>query len=330
MAPSKIIAVVGATGNQGSSVAKVFLNLPGWNVRCVTRQPSSDKAKALAALGAELVQADLQDIESLSRAFQGVNAIFVNTSFLELHKTALDAGQDQATSTRISYEQELQQAKNAAIAASKVPGLERYVYSAFASITAASDGKYTRALHWESKAAAVDFIEKELPDLAKKSSFIYIGGYYTNPFLFPQRNPENGKYALVLPATTEMRFGVIDAAESTGYYVRALVEDEEPGTKLLAYDDDLSITQMIDAWTKVTREEAEFVHMPMQTMHELFGVPLEYLEAAAFVADFGYDAGIEGVVTPDQLKTKVERPSYQEYLLSLGAEHLLGSQEPKE
>lgn len=95
MAPSKIIAIVGATGNQGSSVAKVFLNLPGWNVRCVTRQPNSDKANALGALGADLVHADLKDIESLSRAFQGVNAIFVNTSFLEITQTALKAGKDQ-------------------------------------------------------------------------------------------------------------------------------------------------------------------------------------------------------------------------------------------
>ncbi|KAH7009941.1 hypothetical protein EDB80DRAFT_572797 [Ilyonectria destructans] len=120
MAPSKIIAIVGATGNQGSSVAKVFLNLPGWNVRCVTRQPNSDKAKALGALGADLVQADLKDIDTLSRAFQGVNAIFVNTSFVEITQAALEAGKDQTTGSRIAYDEELQYAKNAAIAASKV------------------------------------------------------------------------------------------------------------------------------------------------------------------------------------------------------------------
>lgn len=206
----------------------------------------------------------------------------------------------------------------------KIPGLEIYIYSAFTSINAASGGKYTRALHWESKAAAVAFIEKELPELAKKSSFIYIGGYYNNLFLLPQLNPENGKYSLVLPASAELHFGIIDAAESTGYYVRALVEEEEPGTKLLAYDDDVSIAQALEIWSKVSGTEADFVQMDMQTMHELFGVPLGYLEAAAFVADFGYTAGIEGVITPDQLKTKVKRPSYEEYLLSLGAEHLLG------
>ncbi|KAH8686518.1 hypothetical protein BGZ61DRAFT_355634 [Ilyonectria robusta] len=324
MAPSKIIAVVGATGNQGSSVAKVFLSLPGWNVRCVTRQPNSDKAKALGALGADLVQADLKDIESLSRAFQGVNAIFVNTTFLEITQTALEAGKDQITGSQIAHDEELQYAKNAAIAASKIPGLEIYIYSAFASINAASGGKYTRALHWESKAAAVAFIEKELPELSKKASFIYVGGYYDNLFLHPQLNPENGKYSLVLPTPAELRFGIINAAESTGYYVRALVEEEEPGTKLLAYDDDISIDQALEIWTKVSGTEADFAQMDMQTMHELFGVPLGYLEAAAFVADYGYTAGIEGVITPDQLRTKVKRPSYEEYLLSLGAEHLLG------
>ncbi|KAH7126138.1 hypothetical protein EDB81DRAFT_860742 [Dactylonectria macrodidyma] len=330
MAPSKIIAIVGATGTQGSSVAKVFLNLPGWHVRCITRDPTSDKAKVLAELGVELVQAELKDVESLSRAFQDATAIFVNTTFVEITQASLATGADEATSSQIAYEEELQLANNAATAASKVPGLERYVYSAFTSIKKASEGKYAKALHWEAKAAAVEFVENELPQLAKKSSFIYIGGYYTNPFLLPQRNPENGKYALVLPAPKELQFVIIDAGESTGHYVRALIEDEEPGTKLLAYDDDISIAEAIEVWSKISGEDAEFVQMPMQTMHEQFGVPLGYLEAAAFVADYGYTTGIEGVITPAQLKTRLKRPSYEEYLRSVGREKLLEVPAPKE
>ncbi|KAH7136734.1 hypothetical protein B0J13DRAFT_677577 [Dactylonectria estremocensis] len=329
MAPSKIIAVVGATGTQGSSVAKVFLTLPDWSVRCITRDPTSDRAKALAALGAELVQAELKDVESLSRAFQGANAIFVNTTFTEITQASLATGADEATSSQVAYEEELRLANNAAIAASRVPGLERYVYSGFTSIKKTSGGKYAKALHWEAKAAAIEFVEIELPELAKKSSFIFIGGYYTNPFLLPQRNPENGKYTLVLPAPKELQFVIIDAGESTGYYVRALIEDEEPGTKLLAYDDDISIATAISIWSKISGEEADFVQMSIQQMNELFGVPLGYLEAAAFVADYGYTAGIEGVITPAQLKKRVERPSYEEYLRSVGREKLLEVPAPK-
>lgn len=55
----KIIAVIGATGAQGGSVANIFLDDEAlkseWTVRAVTRDPSSEKAKALASKGAEVV-----------------------------------------------------------------------------------------------------------------------------------------------------------------------------------------------------------------------------------------------------------------------------------
>src|SRR5207248_8273098 len=77
----KTIVVIGATGNQGSSVARTFLSLPHWHVRCLTRNPSSAAAQTLSGLGAELVQGDLSDPASLTRAFASANTIFANTDF---------------------------------------------------------------------------------------------------------------------------------------------------------------------------------------------------------------------------------------------------------
>ena len=59
MADKKIIAVVGATGSQGGGLARAILADPngGFAVRAITRDPSKDKAKALAAAGAEVVSA---------------------------------------------------------------------------------------------------------------------------------------------------------------------------------------------------------------------------------------------------------------------------------
>ena len=67
MADKKIIAVVGATGTQGGGLCEAILNDPngGFAVRAITRDTNKDKAKALAAKGAEVVQADLDDVESL-------------------------------------------------------------------------------------------------------------------------------------------------------------------------------------------------------------------------------------------------------------------------
>lgn len=48
---------------------------------------------------------------------------------------------------------------------------------------AASGGKYPHSNHWETKASIVEYIQAEQPELAKKTSYIYIGAYITNPFL---------------------------------------------------------------------------------------------------------------------------------------------------
>ncbi|MBT0811571.1 NmrA family NAD(P)-binding protein [Litoribacter ruber] len=61
MAQKKIITVFGATGAQGGGLARAILNDPNseFSVRAVTRDPSSEKAKELAAMGAEVIQADI-------------------------------------------------------------------------------------------------------------------------------------------------------------------------------------------------------------------------------------------------------------------------------
>ena len=72
MQDKKIIAIVGATGAQGGGLARAILDDPdgGFAVRAITRNVGSDKAKALAARGAEVVAADLDDEASLERAFR--------------------------------------------------------------------------------------------------------------------------------------------------------------------------------------------------------------------------------------------------------------------
>lgn len=67
---SRIIAVLGSTGQQGGAVARACLEDGDWHVRGVTRNVNSKGAQALAAAGAELVLADLNDEESLIRAFE--------------------------------------------------------------------------------------------------------------------------------------------------------------------------------------------------------------------------------------------------------------------
>lgn len=73
------ITIVGATGNQGASVVDAMLKAGGYKIRALTRNTNSDKAKALAARGVEVMMADLNDEASLVKAFH------VGSSFTYCH-----------------------------------------------------------------------------------------------------------------------------------------------------------------------------------------------------------------------------------------------------
>lgn len=94
MAGRKIVAVAGATGAQGGGIARAILSDKGggFSVRALTRNVKSDKAKELAGQGAEVVAADLDDVESLKRAFQGAYGVFKQGSAL-IGKTVGIAGE---------------------------------------------------------------------------------------------------------------------------------------------------------------------------------------------------------------------------------------------
>ncbi len=317
---NKIIVVVGATGNQGSSVAKTFLNLPNWHVRCLTRNPSSDAAQALTVLGAEVVKGDLSDITSLSRAFENANAIFLNTDFWETYR---GTESQRKGDSEASFAQEVSHGKNAAIAAAGVKSLERFVYSALGPMKRTSKGKYPHSYHWESKAAIVDYIEEEQPELAKKASFIYLGAYTTNAFLVPQLDPGSGKYTFVLPMKRNSRMPIIDPSSSTGPFVRALIENEEPGKKLLAYDSYLTIGEVVNVWSKASGKDAVLQEVTIDYMNKKLGVPIEVLDGVGYVEEFGYMAGLESI-EPDQLTIKVETKSFEEWLKGRNWEEILG------
>jgi uncharacterized protein YbjT (DUF2867 family) len=71
----KIIVVIGATGRQGSAVTRALLK-DGWRVRALTRNPTGQKALALAALGADVVQGNMDNRQTLQSAFQAAYGVY--------------------------------------------------------------------------------------------------------------------------------------------------------------------------------------------------------------------------------------------------------------
>jgi len=126
---NKIIAVTGATGQQGNAVAKKLL-ADGWKVRALTRDINKPAAQELSSLGAELVAGDMENLAELEAAFEGANGVFSVQNFW-----LPDVG----------FEGEIRQGKNVADAA-KAAGVEHLVYS---SVGAAHRGMGQK--HFESK-----------------------------------------------------------------------------------------------------------------------------------------------------------------------------------
>ena len=321
MAPSsyqkKIIVVIGATGNQGGSVARTFLSLPHWHVRCLTRNSSSAAAQKLRDAGAEIVQGDLSDQASLTHAFGSASAIFANTDFWSTYRnpdTPARAAVAKVSNSQLAFDTEVSHGTNIANAAAGIMTLERFVYSALGPIKKASNGKYPHSYHWDGKATVVEYIETSQPALAAKMSTIYLGAYITNAFLQPQW--DGTKYKYVLPLSPEARLPIIDVAESTGVFVKALIEDEEPRKSLMAYDRDsyLTFPEIAEIWTRVTGEKCEFLPVSLEAMHKQTGLPLELLESPAFISEFGYMYGVERVIEPADLRQKVQTRSFEELL----------------
>ena len=85
MADKKVIAVLGSTGSQGGGLTRAILADPagGFAARAVTRDVNKDKATSLKSAGAEVVKADLDDVESLKKAFAGAYGVYAVTNFWE-------------------------------------------------------------------------------------------------------------------------------------------------------------------------------------------------------------------------------------------------------
>jgi len=204
VADKKIIAVVGATGSQGGGLVQAILSDPngGFAARAITRDPSKDKAKALAAQGAEVVTADIDDVESLKKAFAGAYGVYGVTNFWE----------------HFSGEKEKAQAKNIADAA-RAAGVKHVIWSTLEDtrkLMAADDKRMPmlqekyRVPHFDAKAEANAYFEG-LPVTYLVTSF-----YWDNLYLFglAPKKDDKGVYSWTFPMGNSKLAGM--AAEDIG------------------------------------------------------------------------------------------------------------------
>ena len=134
MIKQKNVLIFGATGNIGGATTRELLKR-NWRVRAVTRNPSSEKAQVLAGLGAEVVQADMDDPVSLVAVFSGMSRV------LSVQNWWIS-----------SPEGEIRQGKLVADAA-KTAGVDHLVF-----VSAGDGSKNSGVPHFESKVEVQDYM----------------------------------------------------------------------------------------------------------------------------------------------------------------------------
>ncbi len=304
----KIIAVVGATGAQGGGLVRAILadKAGGFAARALTRKPESEKARALARLGVEVVAADVDDPASLRRAFTGAHGAFCVTAFWE----------------HMSPEKE--QAQAAAMAkAAKEAGVGHAIWSTLEDtrkLIPASDtriptlgGRY-KVPHFDAKGEAdASFREAGVP-----TTFLVTSFYWDNLIHFGMgpKKQADGRYAFVLPMGGKRLAGI--AAEDIGGCALGIFRGGATwiGKTVGIAGEHLTGAEMAATMTRVLGVPVAYQDVPT-AVYRTFGFP--GADDLANMFQFNQDCERQALAVRDLKVSRMLHPSLQTFSAWLAA-----------
>ncbi|MCA8916554.1 MAG: NmrA/HSCARG family protein [Planctomycetes bacterium] len=257
MAGEKIILITGATGQQGGAVLK-HLKGRGFKLRALTRNPDSDKAKALGS-GVEVVKGDLNDEASLKAALNGVWGVFAVQNTWE-------AG----------VEGEEEQGKRLAKLA-KEAGVQHYVYTSVGSAE-----RKTGIPHFDNKWRVEEVVRgQEFP------SHVIL-----RPVFFMENLPSpwflNGdKLVTAMKPETKLQMVAVDDIGRVGARVFVAADDFNKREIEIA-GDSLTMPEAAKIVGKALGRELEFMQIPIEEVRknsEDFALMLEWFDKVGYNAD---------------------------------------------
>jgi uncharacterized protein YbjT (DUF2867 family) len=264
MSQKKIIVVFGATGAQGGGLVRAILNDSSseFAVRAITRDTNSEKAKELAAMGAEVVTADVDDIQSMKRVLAGAFGAYFVTFFW----------------AHLSPEKEMAEAKNMA-AAAKEAGLKHVIWSTLEDVRKyvplddnsmpTLHGKY-KVPHFDGKGESDQyFIDAGVP-----VTFMLASYYWDNLIYFgmgPKRGAD-GKLSITFPMGDKKMAGIAAADIGKCAYGIFKKGEELIGKRIGIAGDQLTCTEMAEALSKALGEEVSYNEITPE-QYRGFGFP---------------------------------------------------------
>jgi uncharacterized protein YbjT (DUF2867 family) len=261
MAEKKIIAVVGSTGSQGGGLIRAILadREGGFQARALTRDVRSDKSKALAKAGAEIVAADLNDLDSIKKAFDGAYGAYCVTFFWD----------------HFSPEKEILHAGAMAKAAKEV-GIRHVIWSTLEDTrkwVPLSDnrmptlmGKY-KVPHLDAKGEA----NRVFTDMGLRVTFLLTSFYWDNFISFgmgPKRTA-NSDFVLSLPIGEKKLAGI--AAEDIGKCAYGIFQREKEfvGKTVGIAGEHLTGAQMAEKMGRAAGKPVRFQDIPPEVYRGL-------------------------------------------------------------
>ncbi len=274
---SNILAVFGATGQQGGSVINYVLSDPElsqkYKIRAITRDITSEKAQQLQGK-VEVVQGDVLNRASLDTALTGAHTVFAMTT---------------PSFGPNGLEIEYNSGKTIAdVAVEK--GAEYIIFSTLPPVKKISGGKYTKVTPFDAKAKA----EQHIRGLHIKSAFLSPGYFMENlqsqPFLAPQQAPD-GTWELARHISPKTRVPFIDAVGDTGKFVGAILAepDKYAGATFCAATALYSWEEIAAIMSEATGKTVVYKQIPLEDFKK--SLPFEadlFVEAFSYGEEFGY------------------------------------------
>ena len=254
----QVILITGATGKQGGSLIKALAG-KGLRLRAMTRKPESDAARALSALGAEVVAGDLNDAASVERALQGAWGAFGVQNTWEAGVEAEEA-----------------QGKRFAELARKT-GVQHFVYSSVGSAHRA-----TGIPHFDNKWR----IEQTVRGLDFPSHVIFRPVFFMENLTSPWFLNGDALYAAMNPSTVLQMI----ATEDIGRFIsRAFLDPAGMNRREIDLAGDaLTIPQAAATLSQAFGRTINFVQVPIEDVRknsEDFALMLEWFDRVGYEAD---------------------------------------------
>jgi uncharacterized protein YbjT (DUF2867 family) len=264
MREKKVIAILGATGAQGGGLLRAILRDSDgeFTPRAVLRDINSEKAKELSRQGVELVQGDLDDPESIKKAFQGAYGAFCVTFFW----------------AHFSPEKEKMHAKTLADAA-KAADLKHVIWSTLEDTRKFIPLEDNRMPTLQEKYKVPHFDAKGESDQYFRDSgvpvtFLLASFYWENMIFFGAgpKPTEDGKYALIFPMENKKLAGI--GQEDIGKCAYSIFKGGSKyfGQTVGLAGDHLTIDQMAEKMSKAMGKE--IIYQPVSAeVYRGFGFP---------------------------------------------------------